>query len=452
MRSMSKRSAAIFATGSLLAVALTACSSDSDNKSEDIDLGSIDCDAYNEFGDLNGKEVNVYTSIVEPESVSQKESYKPFEECTGVKINYEGSREFEAQLLVRIKAGNAPDIAYLPQPGLLNTIVKDTGKIVEAPDATLKNVEEYFESSWKDYGSVDGKFYAAPLGANVKSYVWYSPSYFEEKGYEVPETWDDLIALTEKISKEGDVKPWCAGIGSGDATGWPATDWLEDIVLREAGPDVYDQWYTHEIPFNDPQIVDALTTMSDILRNPDYVNAGFGDVKSIASTEWTDGGTPILSDECVLHRAANFYMTQWPEGTTVAPDGDVYAFYLPSMDDTKPILGGGEFVAAFSDRPEVQAFQTYLSSPDWANAKAKATVDGGWVSANKGLDPENLATEFDKLSAEILSDDDSVFRFDASDLMPGEVGAGTFWKGMVNFFAEDASPEKVLTDIENSWP
>ncbi len=455
------------AAGALaLAFTLAACMPDDEDETGSGEETTADggetevaegCEPYTQYGDLSGKQVTVYTSIVEPESVDQEESYDKFEECTGAEIKYEGSREFEAQLLVRIQAGNAPDIAYIPQPGLLQTIVEQTpDAIVAAPAETEANVDEYFAPSWKEYGTVDGTFYAAPLGANMKSFVWYSPSMFADAGYEVPETWDDMIALSDQIvadNPDGSVKPWCAGIESGDATGWPATDWIEDIVLRSAGADVYDQWVSHEIPFNDPAIVEAFDSADAILRNPAYVNGGIGDVASIATTPWTDGGFPILDGKCYLHRAANFYQNQWPEGTTIGEDGDVFAFYLPPMsEDNRPVLGGGEFVAAFADRPEVAAFQTFLSSPEWANEKAKVTEAGGWVSANSGLDVENLATDFDKLASSVLGNPETVIRFDASDLMPGEVGAGTFWSEMVNWFASGKSTEQVLADIEASWP
>ncbi|MBI9113563.1 ABC transporter substrate-binding protein [Sanguibacter suaedae] len=459
MRIATRRSSAVLAGGAALALALTACAPSSNDTDDDGDMTTaaaevpeIDCSVYDEFGDLDGTTVSVYTSIVEPEQEDQELSYDPFEECTGVTVQYEGSREFEAQLLVRLQAGNAPDIAYVPQPGLLSTIVNDTGAAVPAPDATAANVDEYFSESWKGYGTVDGTFYAAPLGANIKSYVWYSPSAFEEAGYEVPTTWDEMIELSDQIVADGKI-PWCAGIASGDATGWPATDWVEDVVLRVAGPDAYDQWTTHEIPFNDPQIVESLDEVANILKNEDYVNAGFGGVDSIAATEWDGAGAPILDGNCSMHRAANFYQNQWPEGTEVAEDGDVYAFYLPSMTEgEKPILGGGEFVVAFDDRPEVQAFQTYLSSADWANVKAAVTTRGGWVSANTGLDSELLATDFDRLSADLLADPEAEFRFDGSDLMPGSVGAGTFWSEMVAFFASDKSSQEVADAIEASWP
>jgi alpha-glucoside transport system substrate-binding protein len=458
MRSNTRRRAIAVVGGLSLALTLAACMPDDEEEPSGGETGGGDtdvaegCEAYEQYGDLSGTTVTVYTSIVEPESIDQEESYDKFEECTGATISYEGSREFEAQLLVRIQAGNAPDIAYIPQPGLLATIVRDfPDTIVPAPDETEANVDQYFAESWKDYGTVDGEFYAAPLGANMKSFVWYSPSMFAEAGYEIPQTWDEMIALSDQIVADGG-KPWCAGIESGDATGWPATDWIEDIVLRSAGAEVYDKWVAHEIPFNDPAIKEAFDIADAILRNPDYVNAGIGDVASIATTPWTDGGFPILDGDCWMHRAANFYQNQWPEGTVVAEDGDVFAFYLPPMtEDNRPVLGGGEFVAAFSDRPEVQAFQNFLSSPEWANEKARVTEAGGWVSANSGMDVELLATDFDRLAGSVLADTETVIRFDASDLMPGEVGAGTFWSEMVNWFTGKAT-DQVLADIEASWP
>jgi alpha-glucoside transport system substrate-binding protein len=444
-----RRSAAV-AGGLGVLLALTACGGD--GGTDDTGASDVDCTAFEEYGDLSGKTVNVYTSIVSPEDQPQIDSYKPFEQCTGAKIVYEGSREFEAQLVVRLQSGNPPDIAYIPQPGLLQTLVRDTDKVVPAPEGVVKNVDEFWSEEWKGYGTVDGTFYAAPLGANVKSFVWYSPQMFADAGYEVPQTWDELVALSDKIVADGGM-PWCAGIGSGDATGWPATDWLEDVMLRTAGPDVYDQWVNHEIPFNDPQVAEALATVGEILKNDTYVNGGLGGVDSIASTEFGDAGLPILDGSCWMHRQASFYQANWPEGTEVAEDGDVFAFYLPAMDASagQPLLGGGEFVAAFADRPEVQAFQAYLASDEWANEKAKVSGPG-WVSANTGLDAANLESPIDQLSAELLQDSSAVFRFDASDLMPGEVGAGSFWTEMTSWIANDKDDQAVLDAIESSWP
>jgi alpha-glucoside transport system substrate-binding protein len=435
-----------------LTLAATACgtggSSGSGNAQPDPDAEvPAGCEAYEEYQGSSGTQVSMYTSIRDIEADRFVESFQEFEKCTGIKINYEGSGEFEAQLNVKVQGGNAPDIAFIPQPGLLQRFVQ-AGEIVEPPEGAVANTEEFFSEAWQEYGSVDGTLYGYPMGANVKSFVWYSPTAFAEAGYEVPTTFDELVALSEEIAATGK-KPWCAGIESGDATGWVLTDWMEDLVLRDAGPEVYDQWVAHEIPFDDPAITSALDKVGSILKNPEFVNGGYGDVRSIATTSFQDGGLPILEGECSLHRQASFYGNQWPEGTEIAEDGDVFAFYFPGESaDEKPVLGGGEFVVAFSDRPEVQAVQTYLSSAEYVNVKAKI---GNWVSAHKGIEIENVTDPISKLSVEILQDESAEFRFDASDLMPAAVGAGSFWQGMTEWINGKETGE-VLSNIESSYP
>ncbi len=203
---------------------------------------------------ISGKSVSGYGSIASTEAAQLRTSWKDFEACTGVTVNYQGDKNFEQQIVIKAKSGNAPNIAFVPQPGLLATLVA-TGKVIPAQADVAANTDKYWDPGWKTYGTIDGKFYAAPLGANVKSLVWYSPKMFAAKGYQVPTTWDELIALSDKIAADPDgVKPWCAGVESGAATGWTATDWLEEVVLREAGPDVYDQWIAHKVKFADAPI------------------------------------------------------------------------------------------------------------------------------------------------------------------------------------------------------
>src|SRR3954463_8948330 len=441
---------AVMATAGLV---LAGCGGSNDNSSaggKSPGEGNPQCAGLTSYGDLTGKKVHVYTSIVTPEDKAQKDSYKLFTTCTGAKVEYEGSKEFEAQLVVRVKSGNAPDIAFVPQPGLLANLVA-TGAVSPAPKQVEANVDKYWDESWKAYGTVNNTFYAAPLGANAKSFVWYSPKAFKDAGYDVPKTWDEMVALSDKIAASG-AKPWCAGIGSGDATGWPATGWLEDVVLRTAGPDVYDQWVKHEIPFNDPRIATALDKVGQVLKNPKYVNGGLGEVSSIATTEFGDAGLPILDGSCWMHRQASFYQANWPKGTKVAEDGDVFAFPLPAMEDgaAPPVLGGGEFTTAFNDNPATQAFQTYLSSADWANVKAKVSGPG-WVSANTGLDVKNLASPIDQLAASLFQDPNAVFRFDGSDLMPGEIGAGAEWTELTNWIT-GKSTQQAPDDPAKAWP
>lgn len=427
------------------ALALSACAPPTGPGGED-----IDCADYEQYGTPGG-EVEVYATIQGVEADQLAESWAAYEFCTETTIQYTGTQEFETQINVRVQGGDAPDLAIFPQPGLLQRIV-GTGSIVEAPEQVVANVDEGWSEAWKEYGTVDGTFYAAPLMASVKGYIWYSPSQFEELGVEVPTTLDELMTLTATLAENNTdtYRPWCAGFASGDASGWSGTDWIEDMVLRQAGPDAYDQWVSGELDFSSPEVTQAFETTGEILLNPDYVNGGYGGVESINSTTFNDGGLPILDDNCSLHHQASFYEAQWPEGTTVAPDGDIWAFLTPPANAGDPVsvTGGGEFVGAFNDDEATAALQAFLSSPEWANIRVEL---GGVISANKGLDPSVAGSDIGRQSIEILQGTDTEFRFDGSDLMPAAVGTASFFTEMVNWIGGKDTAQ-VLSDIDSTWP
>jgi alpha-glucoside transport system substrate-binding protein len=410
------------------------------------------CDTIKKnWPNISGKTVSIYTSIVSEEAKALQKSWTDLTDCAGVKIEYRGDKNFEQQVVIKARSGNPSDLAFVPQPGLLATLVA-TGKVKPAPQLVQDNVDKYWDPGWKKYGTVNGTFYAAPLGANVKSLVWYSPKMFAAKGYQVPQTWDEMIQLSDKIASDPDgIKPWCAGIESGNATGWPATDWLEEVVLRSAGPDVYDQWIDGKVKFSDPPIADALKTVGTILKNPKYVNAGIGDVSSIATTGFDKAGDPIQKGQCYMMQMANFYASNWTGNPDISENGDIYAFYEPTMNDKfgKPVEVGGEFTAAFSDRPEVQAVQYYLSTAHWANNQSKAASSR--ISANKGLLLDNVQGPINKLCVQILQDPKAVSRFDASDLMPAAVGSGAEWTQLTAWITgqDDAT---TLAQIDAAWP
>jgi alpha-glucoside transport system substrate-binding protein len=411
---------------------------------------SGDCAKYSAYAGHSGSSVSVFASILSPESDSLQSSWSKFESCTGITIKYEGSNDFESQLPVRVQGGTQPDLAIIPQPGLLQKMVQ-SGKVVKPPAQTVTN-ENAWDAVWKSYGSVDGTFYAAPMSANMKSLVWYSPKAFTAAGYSVPSTWADLMTLSAKIATDGKSKPWCGGISSGTATGWPATDWLEEAVLGTYGGTVYDQWVSHQVKFQDPKIEAAMKTVADYMQNPAYVNGGFGDVKTIATTTFQDAGTPILNGKCSMLQQASFYEAQWPKGTNVSATGDVFAFYLPAVNasSSTPVEGGGEFVTAFSSAPAVQAVQNYLSTADWANSRI--AVARGWVSANQKVDQSLYTDPIDKLSAQYLTRKDATFRFDASDLMPAAIGSGAEWTAMTEWFGQGKSIDAVAKEIDGAWP
>src|SRR3954471_17894203 len=408
------------------------------------DSSKADCSTYDQYGSFKGDEVSMSGTIVDEEADRLIASWKDFESCTGIKIAYAGSRDFEGSIAQLAEGGNAPDIGIVPQPGLVS-LLASKNFLKAAPKSVEDNVDKFWSPDWKAYSTIDGTFYGAPMLASVKGYIWYSPAEFKDKGYKIPKTLDELMALTEKIAADGDHLPWCAGVESGDATGWPATDWIEDMVLRLDGPDVYDQWVTHKIPFNDPRIVAAIDAAGEYLKNPKFI-----DTQSIVSTPFQEGGLPILDGTCSLHHQASFYEVNWGDGVKVAPDGDVYAFLMPPVKAGGDLVvtGGGETVVAFHEGDAIDAVRAYMSSDTFANLRVKA---GGTVSANNGVDPANASSPLLKQTIEILQDPKTTFRYDGSDLMPGAVGSNSFWKGMVAWLTGEDS-KSVADTIEASWP
>lgn len=416
--------------------------------------GCAEGDSSGSSGSGGETTVRIAGGITGTEADALNQSFEQFTKDTGIKVVYTGDKSFEGNIVTKVSGGDAPDIAIVPQPGLLKTLI-GTGEVQKASDAVSSNVDQYWGEDWKSYGTDGGTFYAAPMLANLKGYVWYSPAKFKEWGVEVPKTFDQLMTLTQTIQQKTGAAPWCAGFASDAASGWPGTDWIEDMVLRQSGPDVYDQWVANEVKFTDPQIKQAFDAVGGILLNPSYVNAGFGDVKSINSTAFADVAAKVADGSCPMtHQAsflsANFLTVKNAAGQTptIAPDGDVYAFLLPGVKEGElAVEGGGEFVAAFSEDPNVQKVVEFMSTPDFANARVKL---GGVISANKGADPSLASSEFLTEAMKTLQDPSTTLRFDASDLMPATVGAGSFWKGMVSWI--DGTPtDQVLSDIQAGY-
>jgi alpha-glucoside transport system substrate-binding protein len=448
---MKRSGKVVTAVAGVALVTIAGCSS-SGNKSGGATKLTGNCAQFQAYAGHSGSTVTMFGSILSPESDSLNKSWALFDKCTGITIKYTGSNTFESDLPVKVNGGNAPDLAIIPQPGLLAQMVA-TGAVKAPPAQTVKN-ENNWNAAWKTYGSVNGKFYAAPMSANMKSLVWYSPKYFKANGFTVPTTWAGLMSLSAQIASKmtGVAKPWCGGISSGTASGWPATDWLEEAVLGTYGGSVYDDWISHKVTFSSSQIQTAMKTVESYMMNPAWVNGGYGGIQTIASTTFQNAGLPILKNNCAMLQQASFYEAQWPKGTTVSPTGDVFAFYLPPVNPqiSTPVEGGGEFVTAFNDNGATQAVQNYVSSPQWADARIK--VAPGWVSANQKVDQSLYTDPIDKISAKYLADPKATFRFDASDSMPAAVGSGEEWKAMVDWFGQGKSASDVAKEIDAAWP
>ncbi|MGH9264809.1 MAG: ABC transporter substrate-binding protein [Acidimicrobiales bacterium] len=364
----------------------------------------------------------------------------------------EGSSQFEEQIKIRVDGGNPPEIAMYPQPGTVVELARQ-GRIVALEDMGFNaaDLERTFGKYFMDLGVHDGKHYGLPTNINLKSMVWYPKKAFDAKGYRVPTTFTELITLSDQIVRDG-ASPFCIGLESGTATGWPATDWMEDIVLRTAGPDVYDRWVTHQIPFNDPAIVRAGEEFGRILFTPNYVLGGASNTTSI---NFGDAVDPMFANppRCYFNRMANFIVSFFPETAVAGVDYDWFPF--PRM--TQPgdaALFAGELSVVFKDTPAVRDFLGRFSGTEVQCAQGRST-DTSRISPNVNVAPSCYANSQLADASEVLTEalKANTARFDASDLMPSAVGSGSFWTGMVRYVQQGRnSLQGVLTDIDRSWP
>ncbi len=401
--------------------------------------------------DLSGQNLTIFGPWLTVDQENFQKVIDGFVEATGASVEYAGSDSFEQQIVIDVSAGSAPNIAVFPQPGLAADLAS-RGSLTPIGDDVRDYVIENYAAgqSWVDLSSYpdengDTKMFAMPYKADVKSLVWYSPDNFADAGYEVPGTMEELIALSEQIVADGGT-PWCIGLGSGGATGWPATDWVEDIMLRTQPPEVYDQWVTNEMPFNDPRVVAAIDTFGMFARNDDWVDGG---AAAVGSTDFRDSPKGLFSvpPKCFMHRQASFIPAFFPEGTELGTDADF--FYFPAYaekDLGRPVLGGGTLFAITNDSEAAQAFVRYLQTPEaheiWMGL-------AGFLTPHTGVDESKYANDTLRKLGGILANA-TTFRFDGSDLMPGAIGAGSFWTGMVDY-TSGKSAQEVADEIQASW-
>lgn len=399
--------------------------------------------------DLSGQTITIAGPFLSPESENFGAVIEIFEERTGAEVNYVGSDSFEQQIVIDAEAGSAPNIAIFPQPGLASDMA-GRGFLSPLPEDTEEWVKENYAAgqSWVDLGKFadengDTNYYGMFFRTNVKSLVWYSPENFEDAGYEIPETMEDLKALTEQIAADGET-PWCIGLGSGAATGWPATDWVEDFMLRTQTPEDYDAWVSNDLAFNDPKVVEAIEEFGWFAKNDAYVAGGAG---AVGTTDFRDSPKGLFDSppQCYMHRQASFIPAFFPEGTEVGTDVDF--FYFPAFaekDLGSPVLGSGTMFTITSPSDATDEFIKFLREPI---AHETWMGKGGFLTPHKGADLAAYADDTNRKLGEILLGA-TTFRFDGSDLMPGGVGAGTFWTGMVDYVggAEAADVAKAIDD------
>ncbi|MFZ6030159.1 MAG: ABC transporter substrate-binding protein [Chloroflexota bacterium] len=398
--------------------------------------------------DQNGEQIGGTVSVLAVWGGDELESFRamiaPFEEQTGIRVEYEGTRDLNAVLTTRIEGGNPPDLAGLPGPGQLMELAR-AGRLLPLNDVLdMQQMQSAYDAGFLDLATVDGNLYGIFIKAAVKSLVWYDPKAFEAAGYQVPATWEELNALEAQIIADGS-QPWCIGLESGAASGWPGTDWIEDIMLRTAGPDVYDQWWQHEISWTDEAVRNAWETWGTIVNDPAMV---YGGSAYVLSTNFGEAPFPLFDDppRCYLHRQASFITSFVSEQFPDLVAGEDYDFFpFPPIDAAQgqPLLVAGDLFGMFNDTPQARALMQYLVTAD---AQAIWAERGGFLSANKTVEPAVYPDELTQQIAEMLTQATAV-RFDASDLMPEAVN-NAFLSGIMTFVSNPDTLGDTLESIE----
>jgi alpha-glucoside transport system substrate-binding protein len=366
-----------------------------------------------------------------------------------VEIEYSQTGNFNQLINTRVQGNDPPDVAFFPQPGIMQDFAEE-GSLADLSDVIPQEDLDGLIQGALETGQVDGAQYAIPMSINVKSIV-FSPPEFEEQ-YEIPQTLDDLVALSDEIASGGDVAPWCFGIESEAATGWPATDWVENLILIQQGSDFYNQWVNHEVPFNAPEVQEALETMEQLLLEEGKTNGGRN---SIAANNFLTAGNPLFDDPpgCYMFRQGNFVADEggFPEEVLANLDEEVRVFPMPGeTPEDKPVLGGGDLVGIFSqDNEAAQELVQFLASPEFGTNGYGET--GAWISPNTEFDTSVFPNETIRSIAEIAYES-TEFVFDGSDQMPGEVGSGSFWREMIAWISGGQEIPATLENIEGSWP
>ncbi len=402
-------------------------------------------------GDSGGsgdKSVTIWTSMDQPIVDGLEKSLKEKADAAGLTVKWQRVTDINTLIMTKLNSQDKPDIAVIPQPGVVANIVK-RGAAVPLDDVLdMGALEDSMLSGVVDAGTVDDKYYGLQINASVKSLVFYPKKAWEKAGYPIPETLDELKQLTDQIKSDGNT-PWCMGIESDTATGWPATDWFEDLVARYGGPDTYNQWVTHEVPFDSDVVRQAAQYFEDLMFTNGNV---LGGREAIASTNFGTAGNPMFDNPpgCWMYKQGTFITGFFPKNVQNNLDQEVGVFPFPPAETggENPVVGGGDLATMLSDDEATKDVMNMLAETDIGTEAAKT---GAYISPHKDFDPSNYPNEIMK-TAYSAATEATAFLFDGSDQMPGEVGAGSFWKEITAWITDQEDLDTALKNIDDSWP
>ena len=370
-----------------------------------------------------------------------RQTLRAFESESGIRVRYTGTSDVIRDLEDRLIRADEPDIAILPRPGVIQDLFFD-GYILGLPENVRAVVDDNYREDLARITAVENTVNSVMIRVAVKDLVWYRPDHFADRGYETPQEWGDLLTLVEQMIGDG-LAPWCMGIEAFESSGWPGTDWVEQIVLGSFPPDVYDGWAAMEIPFTDPQIRDAFELYATMALR---AGSALGGPRGVLNTPVAEAVLPLFEDpqECGMHRQASFIAANLPKGTVIGSDGDVDVFPMPGFVGIEPPLHvGGDFAVAFRDDPAVWSLLSYLATPESAEE---------WPAPPGNIAPHLSAEHPDSFSqqvADLLAGAAEV-RFDGSDLLPIRAGQA-FNAGIVQLISTggvDAATEAIQAVVD----
>ena len=393
-------------------------------------------------GEQLGGTISILAVYADAEQESFMAMIQPWADEHGVEIQYSSTRDINAQLTTQIAGGNPPDIAGLPGPGPMAQFARD-GDLVPLTDVIdMDTYSSQYDSGWINAGTVDDQLVGIFTKVSVKGLIFYNPAAFEAAGYEVPEDFDGVNALVDQIAADG-TPPWGIGLESGAASGWPGTDWIEDFVIRQSGPDVYDQWVAGELPWTSPEITSAFEAFGAWASDPEFVAGG---PQQVINTAFGNGGDCLFSDpaECYLHHQASFitgfFEDNFPD---VAVAGETYDFFPMPGIEFEGVTTGGDLFGMFNDTPQARSLIEYLTTPE---AQQIWVERGGAISPSKEVPVSAYPDETSQRFAEILQNAETT-RFDASDLMPSAMNEA-FFGAVLDYVQNPENLDSILADLD----
>jgi alpha-glucoside transport system substrate-binding protein len=397
-------------------------------------------------GEYDGETIDLVAQWIDAEGTAFDDSLDAFRDETGINIVYSGITNYETVLSVRVEGGLAPDIAQIAQPGRMRNY-QEAGKLVALDDVLdVETVKANYGEGFIADSSVDDALYGLYYSQNFKSIVWYPNAAFEAAGYAIPTTWEELEALEADIKADGGA-PWCTSIEHGDVSGWVATDWLEDVLLRTAPVETYDGWAAREIPFTDDALVNALNIVGETWFTEGNT---YGGAERINGAWVGDSQTPMFDEppKCWLHKQAAWIPGFWPEGKVAGTDSSF--FYFPEIDAEfgKPVLGAADMFVMFNDKPQVRALMQWFSTPDSVKSRVES---GGFLAVNTAV-PDEWYTQYPMSGLAEIGRNATIARSDATDAFSAEQQA-VIHAALVKWVAASGSnTEATLQEIEDNWP